>query len=133
MPKLALAPAPASPDSLADLLRQVLANQQVILAELAAVKALVRRPSSPNETAADAAFLAAVAESVGGRTFTSSELLEHATVDAALAAAFERRFLETAREVGHVLKRIERQQSGPIRVARVGVARDGIRWRVVVL
>lgn len=78
--------------------------------------------------AADAALLPAIAEAVQGRTFTARALWRHRRVDAALAGALLAADVDSARSLGHVLRRLA-HSPGPIRLVRLDASREGWRWR----
>ena len=79
---------------------------------------------------ADRALVPAMATSFGSVTFGSRELVAHTRVDPKLREAFEATDAVTPREVGKLLRRLEGQAVGHLRLERCGQDRDGLRWCV---
>jgi hypothetical protein len=80
--------------------------------------------------AADRSVVPAIALSVGGRRFTSVELLAHARVDSDLDAALVGADVTNPRELGKLLSRLSEQFIDGYRLQRVAVERDGIVWQI---
>lgn len=75
--------------------------------------------------------LAVLAESTKGRQFTSRELLADAEGDEPLKAMLDDALIQTPKELGRLLRRLERvPATGPFRLVRVDQCRDGLVWAV---
>jgi hypothetical protein len=114
---------------LADAFREVVARLGALEAQhrevVARLGLLEARPRRAANGAADLALLHAIAEAAEGHTFTASELLARAGVDAALADALVANTPET---LGCWLRGRAHQSLDGLRVVRVGR-----RWRVEVV
>ena len=94
------------------------------------VARLEARTGSGPRGAADVRLLMAIAESAGGRPFGAAELLAHSQVDARLARALLAAFIETPRELGKRLHRLEGRPVAGLVLRRDGSDRAGLIWRV---
>lgn len=105
-----------------------------VRADLAAltdrVTRLEARTGSGPRGAADVRLLVAIAESAGDRGFGAAELLRHSQVDARLARALAAAFIESPRELGHRLRRLEGRPCAGLVLQREGSDRAGLVWRV---
>jgi hypothetical protein len=81
--------------------------------------------ASSSKKRADIALLAAVAEAIGDRQFTSAQLMAHATVHPALHEALEAADITNAHELGCVFRRME-----GIAVTGFRLERAGVVWQV---
>jgi hypothetical protein len=113
------------------LLRAVVAEQAQQRVMLAAILAALERNRGPRDQA-DAALLLAIAAAIDDRPFTSSQLMAHAAVDLALAAALADADIDHAQELGCVCRRLEGIAVKGLRLERVGASRSGIVWKVQV-
>jgi hypothetical protein len=106
------------------------------LAEVRAELAEVRERLARLETrfgardAAEAAVLPAIAAAIGSRRFTSAELKAHSEVDDALGAALEAADVESVRELGKLLARLEVRPIGGLTLTRLSESRRGLIWVV---
>jgi hypothetical protein len=106
-----------------------------VRAELAALRdrvaALESRFGPRDES--ERQVLLAIAAAVGSRRFSSQDLMAHAEVDAALAAALESADIVTVRECGKLLSRLAVRPIGGFLLTRVDTSRAGLIWSVQVL
>ena len=83
--------------------------------------------------AADVQALTAIGTAIGGRPFTSRQLLTYArTADPALAAALEGADVGNVYELGKLLSRLTARLVEGLAVERVDEVKAGTRWRIVV-
>lgn len=123
-------------ERLAELLAELAVGQQLILAELRALRARAAEPGPKPLRTADAKALAAllpvVANAVGDREFTTSELFDHAGLEVgpeiplttALAA------VGNSRRVGRLLARGSDVVVGGLRLCVLGGVREGLLFKV---
>ena len=78
----------------------------------------------------DYALVLVVAASTQGLTFTAAELWRHRDVDETLAEALESADIDNPRQAGKWLSRLEGCDVSGWRIERVGVDREGVRWRL---
>ena len=128
-----LVPAPpesiAGPDEVAALLRQVVTEQQRQGAQIDAILQALDRGRGARDHA-DADLIEAIKESFRDRTFTSGNVITLAQADAALAAALASADITSARELGHLLRRLEGVAIRGLLIERApGASRFGILWR----
>jgi hypothetical protein len=81
---------------------------------------------------ADVAIVPHLARVFGARPFTSKLVLRHARVDADLRGALQSADVETARQLGWVLRAVQGIDVADFRVDRVRVSTAGHTWRVSV-
>lgn len=79
---------------------------------------------------AHVALLVAIAETVGDRTFTGTQLFAHARVSPDLEDALEAADITNARELGWLCRRLEGTALPGVRLERGGESRAGVVWRV---
>jgi hypothetical protein len=134
-PRFSIAPSPPDPSTDMLELRAVILNAiDEQNARLDRIEALLRSARPPAADERQNERLAAIAESIKGRDFTSVELVAQVRIDSALKAMLDGALVESAKECGRFLRRLERQSTdGPLRLVRVGDCRDGIVWAVQVL
>ena len=81
---------------------------------------------------ADRRVLVAIVAAIGGRRFTSKQLRAHARIDEALAAALLDADIETVRELGKLMARLEKHaEIEGFRLRHCDDCRDGAIWQVV--
>jgi hypothetical protein len=120
--KLAALPTRAGPDSLE-------LWQAAVLAELRAIRAALEPDRRPAQTRDDDALMLALATAVADRAFSAREVWQHALlVDRELRAALGT--VSNARGLGKLFRQLEGRQLAGVRLARIGVDRDGVIWRV---
>jgi len=98
--------------------------QRVSQLELAV--AALQRARGPRD-AEDAEVLPVLARQIGGRTFSSRELLEHAEKDPEVKRVLDNAGLTTVREIGCYLRRMR-----DVPLDGRTIRRDGRRWCVQV-
>ncbi len=108
------------------------AELAVVRAEQAAQRARVEQLEARNgpRDAAEGAVLLAIAAAVGSRAFTSRELMAHAEQDPALGEALFEADITSARECGHLLRRLSWAAADGYRLVRAGSSRHGLIWEV---
>lgn len=109
-------------------LRALRAEQAAQGAMLAEILRLLSRGRGPRD-AADASFLSALVDIVGGGTFRAADVVERAGNDAAFAAVMEGADLVTEIDVGYVLRRCKGHVVGARRLNRVGRDERGAIWQ----
>jgi hypothetical protein len=84
----------------------------------------------PVRDGADARVGRAIAEATSGRAFTGRELMRHRTVDPSLSATLAEALIDSPRQLGKALRRIETMEDSGVIVERVRVDHRAIVWRV---
>jgi len=104
---------------------------RVTVEQLAARVAVLEAGRGPRD-AEDQALVVAIGVATKGLDFSASALCRHASVDPALSEAFEAADvdIDSARQVGKLLRRIAGHDVAGWRVEQVGTDRKGIRWRL---
>jgi hypothetical protein len=98
--------------------------------DVRALRALLEaRQTAP---APRAAVVAALAAAVGGRPFTSAEVVALTTSVPELAATLEAAWLDSSRQIGKALAALEGVPVGGLRVVRLGERAGAAVWRIVV-
>ncbi|MBA3884282.1 MAG: hypothetical protein H0X67_00965 [Acidobacteria bacterium] len=97
-----------------------------LTATVAALMAL--RAPGPRDRA-DKALVGALAVSTRGLSFTAAAVWRHRAVDEALADALEQADVDSPRQLGRLLRRVEGRTVDGVRIARVGADREGLIWR----
>lgn len=126
----------APPDSAVEavaLLRQVLDQQRLMRQAIDRIEALLhaRIGSIGPRDDCDRLLLSAIAESTAGRAFSARELFHHARVDPALHEALHSADVDNPRQLGRLLRRLEGAALAEgLALARVGLDREGIIWKV---
>jgi hypothetical protein len=100
---------------------------RAILDELRGLRADLRRTRQRPHRAS---LLSVVAVAVTDRAFNAHELLLHAERDPALRLALDAAQIGSPKQLGHVLRTLERHPSEGWCLRRIGLDRDGIIWRV---
>jgi hypothetical protein len=115
---------PSHDGAVLDLLREIVVEQREQREVLSSILRLLEHGRGPRDRA-DIALLAAVAEAIGDRQFTSAQLMAHATVHPALHEALEAADITNAHEFGCVFRRME-----GIAVTGFRLERAGVVWQV---
>lgn len=92
--------------------------------------ALTARLSPGPRDAGDVALMGAIALSTRSLTFTTSALWRHRAVNSALADALMNADLESPKQTGKWLKRLEARTVNGLRIVCVGICREGKVWQV---
>ena len=95
----------------------------------ATVNALVAQRAPGPRDHADVALVAVLTTSTRGLSFTTAAVWRHRVVDEALAAALRHADIDSPKQLGRLLRRLEGRAVDGIRIARVGADREGIIWR----
>ena len=126
--------APMTEEDVPALLRELIGKVDALAAEVALLRAdMARRIPLRRDAEATAALLAAISESVAGRTFSAAELVDHATLTTAGGlrdAIVDAVGSLDARRLGKLLKRMQGAPGEGLRVVRVGEDGDGARWEL---
>ncbi len=96
---------------------------------MARVDAFTARRSPGPRDHADVVLVGVLTTSTRGLSFTTAAVWRHRAVDVALAAALAHADVDSPRQLGRLLRRVEGQDVDGVRLARVGVNREGIIWR----
>lgn len=107
-------------------LREIRAEQR---AQRAALDALVARLAPGPRDQGDAYLLGIIVRSTEGRTFTSQALWRHRPTNPALSKALASCDIESPRQLGKLLRRIEGRDVNSVRIVCVGMHRDGKVWQ----
>jgi hypothetical protein len=111
------------------LLQQIVAEQGRQAGILADILRALQRTHGPRDDA-DAAVLLAIAETIGDRRFTASQLLAHAEVSPALHEALQAADIVDTRDLGWFCRRVHGSPRPSVQLERAGECRIGILWRV---
>ena len=87
-----------------------------------------RRSPGPRDHV-DVALVGVLTTSTRGLSFTTAAVWRHRVVDEALAAALRHADIDSPKQLGRLLRRLEGRAVHGIRIARVGADREGIIWR----
>ena len=120
--------APTLPDvsEIVGLLRELGAGQKRLEAQMATLT--TRLAPGPRDHT-DAALVGIIAAVAGGLPFTSAALWRRRAVDPTLAAAVLGADLDSARQLGKFLRRLEGRDVDGVRITCVGMDREGKIWR----
>ena len=80
----------------------------------------------------DEHLVGVIAKSTRGLTFTTKAAWAHRTTDPALADALAACDIESPRQLGKLLRRLEGRAVGSVQIVCVGMHRDGKVWRAEV-
>ena len=127
-PTIVLDRPPETDAAVLALLQEIRDELQAQRRELRQLRRDVSRLAPPRS---DGAVLAAIAAAVDTRVFSAHELIAHAAIDPALAAALSEAGLASAHDVGTWLRGVAGRAIGGIHVARVARDERGTVWALV--
>lgn len=113
------------------------AELQVTRAELAALAARVAELEASRRAAADvdgAQLLRAIAGAVHDNVFSAREVFRHGGVgaDESLRQVLAAAGIRSPKQLGKRFRKLEGRACSGLQLARLGVDRDGVIWRLVV-
>ena len=103
---------------------------ELVLAEVRGLRADLARRRDGHDPAADGRLVLALVAAAGSRAFAAPDVLRHAAVDSQLHAALQALGLQTARQVGHALRRVVGRDLAGFSVQRIGRDERGALWSI---
>jgi hypothetical protein len=98
----------------------------------AKLDALLARLAAGPRDRGDEHLVGIIAKSTRGLTFTTKAAWAHRRTDPALADALAACDIESPKQLGKLLRRLEGRSVGSVRIVCVGMHRDGKVWRAEV-